>query len=130
MPAPTKKSQAAAPQKKYYFLQVQNFTEELGTRISMARRKLNLKQTEMAQKSQTSIATYKRIEAGDMNVSLGTILSVLYCLDQLESCEGILSHVYDEGFNPDPKKKLPQRIRSATSKISLTAQSPKNDNAS
>ncbi|MDO4937978.1 MAG: hypothetical protein Q4E62_08685 [Sutterellaceae bacterium] len=71
----------------------------------------------MAQKCQTSIATYKRIEAGDMTVSMGTILSVLYCLDQLESCEGILEHVYDEGFNPDPNRKLPQRIRTKTANL-------------
>lgn len=127
MPAPTKKAKAAAPQKRFFFLQVQNFTEELGIRISIARRKLRLTQSDLAQKSQTSLSTYKRIEQGDMTVSIGTILSVLYCLDDLQSCEGILESVYDEDQNSDSRKKLPRRIRSRRGK---QTQSPKNAKAS
>lgn len=84
----------------------------------------------MAQKSQTSIATYKRIEAGDMTVSIGTILSVLYCLDELASCEGILEHVYEEESETGAKKRLPRRIRTRSSKLKTLTQSPKNDSAS
>lgn len=115
MPVQTKKSKAVVPQKRFFFLQVQNFTEELGVRISMARRKLRLTQAELAQKSQTSLSTYKRIEQGDMTVSVGTLMSVLYCLDELQSCEGILESVFidDEG-NP---VKLPRRIRSRKNKV-------------
>ena len=65
-----------------------------------------LTQRQLPKKSQTSHTTYKRIEKGDMTASIGTILSILYSLGELESCEGILSSI--EGIKPE---ELPQRIR-------------------
>ncbi len=93
------------PPKKYFFLPVQDFVEELGTRISIARRSLRLSQRQLAEKSQTSLATYKRIEQGDMTVAVGTILSVLYCLDELESAQSLLAEYEVVG------DELPRRIR-------------------
>ncbi|MGN1209957.1 MAG: multiprotein-bridging factor 1 family protein [Duodenibacillus sp.] len=93
------------PPKKYYFLPVQDYVEELGTRISIARRSLRLSQRQLAEKSQTSLATYKRIEQGDMTVAVGTILSVLYCLDELESAQCLLAD-YESA-----SEKLPRRVR-------------------
>ena len=104
--APAKNSKSRTPQKRFFFLPVQNFTEELGYRISVARRVKGLTQSQLAKKSQTSLTTYKRIEKGDMTASIGTILSILYCLDELESCLSILESI--EGIPPEA---LPQRIR-------------------
>ncbi len=102
----TRQRKSAKTQKRFFFLPVQNFTEELGYRISVARRVQGLTQRQLAMKSQTSLTTYKRIEKGDMTASIGTILSILYCLGELESCEGILSSI--EGIRPE---ELPRRIR-------------------
>ena len=104
--APAKNSKSRTPQKRFFFLPVQNFTEELGYRISVARRVKGLTQSQLAKKSQTSLTTYKRIEKGDMTASIGTILSILYCLDELESCQSIL-----ESIECIPPEALPQRIR-------------------
>lgn len=108
MSAAPKSAAPRAPLKNFFILPVQSFTEELGERISAARRACRLTQEEIAQKSRTSLSTYKRIEQGDTTVSIGTVFSVLYCLDNLESCEGILSDVtavlHDE-------TRLPQRVR-------------------
>ena len=93
------------PPKKYFFLPVQDFVEELGTRISIARRSLRLSHRQLAEKSQTSLATYKRIEQGDMTVAVGTILCVLYCLDELESAQSLLAEYEVVG------DELPRRIR-------------------
>lgn len=101
----------AAPKqtnKRFFILPVQSFTEELGERISAARRCCKLTQEEIAQKSRTSLSTYKRIEQGDTTVSIGTVLSVLYCLDNLESCEGILADVLQAAHTQNV---LPQRVR-------------------
>lgn len=102
-----------APLKRFFILPVQSFTEELGERICAARRCCNLTQEELAQKSRTSLSTYKRIEQGDTTVSIGTVLSVLYCLDNLESCEGILADVLKAAHARDI---LPRRVRHAKDK--------------
>ena len=93
MSAAPKQPPALASRKRFFILPVQSFTEELGERISAARRCCKLTQEELAQKSRTSLSTYKRIERGDTTVSIGTILSVLHVLDNLESCEDILADV-------------------------------------
>lgn len=108
MSAAPKQIPARAPQKRFFILPVQSFTEELGERISAARRCCKLTQEELAQKSRTSLSTYKRIEQGDTTVSIGTVLSVLYCLDNLESCEGILAEVLQASHSAN---QLPQRVR-------------------
>lgn len=102
------KTSPESASKRYFILPVQSFTEELGARISTARRCCNLTQEEIAQKSRTSLSTYKRIEQGDTTVSIGTVLSVLYCLDNLESCEGILADVLKATH---VENVLPQRVR-------------------
>ena len=109
MPAPAKSSVSVrAPLKRFFILPVQSFTEELGERISAARRACHLTQEELAQKSRTSLSTYKRIEHGDTTVSIGTVLSVLYCLDNLQSCEGILEEVQ---LARQAHIRLPKRVR-------------------
>lgn len=103
-----KQNSTSTSTKRFFLLPVQSFAEELGERISIARRRCRLKQEELAQKSRTSLSTYKRIEQGDTTVSIGTVLSVLYCLDRLESSQGILAVLQkDDGLD----RKLPKRIR-------------------
>ena len=51
MSAAPKQIPARAPQKRFFILPVQSFTEELGERISAARRCCKLTQEELAQKS-------------------------------------------------------------------------------
>ena len=70
MSAAPKQIPARAPQKRFFILPVQSFTEELGERISAARRCCKLTQEELAQKSRTSLSTYKRIEQGDLSVRI------------------------------------------------------------
>lgn len=105
--APKQPPPALASRKRFFILPVQSFTEELGERISAARRCCKLTQEELAQKSRTSLSTYKRIERGDTTVSIGTILSVLHVLDNLESCEDILADVLQASHG----NRLPQRVR-------------------
>ena len=105
--APKQPPPARASRKRFFLLPVQSFTEELGERISAARRCCKLTQEELAQKSRTSLSTYKRIERGDTTVSIGTILSVLHVLDNLESCEDILADVLQASHG----NRLPQRVR-------------------
>lgn len=107
MSAAPKQLPARASRKRFFILPVQSFTEELGERISAARRCCKLTQEELAQKSRTSLSTYKRIERGDTTVSIGTILSVLHVLDNLESCEDILADVLQASHG----NRLPQRVR-------------------
>ena len=107
MSAAPKQTPARASRKRFFILPVQSFTEELGERISAARRCCKLTQEELAQKSRTSLSTYKRIERGDTTVSIGTILSVLHVLDNLESCEDILADVLQASHG----NRLPQRVR-------------------
>lgn len=107
MSAAPKQPPARASRKRFFILPVQSFTEELGERISSARRCCKLTQEELAQKSRTSLSTYKRIERGDTTVSIGTILSVLHVLDNLESCEDILADVLQASHG----NRLPQRVR-------------------
>ena len=107
MSAAPKQPPARASRKRFFILPVQSFTEELGERISAARRCCKLTQEELAQKSRTSLSTYKRIERGDTTVSIGTILSVLHVLDNLESCEDILADVLQASHG----NRLPQRVR-------------------
>lgn len=107
MSAAPKHPPARASRKRFFILPVQSFTEELGERISAARRCCKLTQEELAQKSRTSLSTYKRIERGDTTVSIGTILSVLHVLDNLESCEDILADVLQASHG----NRLPQRVR-------------------
>lgn len=107
MSAAPKQTPARASRRRFFILPVQSFTEELGERISAARRCCKLTQEELAQKSRTSLSTYKRIERGDTTVSIGTILSVLHVLDNLESCEDILADVLQASHG----NRLPQRVR-------------------
>lgn len=108
MSSALKPSTSQAPTKRFFNLPVQSFAEELGERISAARRSCRLTQEELAQKSRTSLATYKRIERGDTTVSIGTVLTVLYCLDHLSSCEGILAETLN-GLHSE--EMLPKRVR-------------------
>ena len=116
--------------KRFFILPVQSFTEELGERISAARRCCKLTQEEIAQKSRTSLSTYKRIEQGDTTVSIGTVLSVLYCLDNLDSCEGILADVLQAAHTENV---LPQRVRHKKKPekkaVSKTKRAPKSTKA-
>ena len=102
----SRSKKSAKPQKRFFFLPVQNFTEVFGCRFSVAGRVLGLAHSQLANESQASLTPYKGIEKGDMTASIGTILSILYSLGELESCEGILSSI--EGIKPE---ELPQRIR-------------------
>lgn len=120
MSAAPKQAPARASRKRFFILPVQSFTEELGERISAARRCCKLTQEELAQKSRTSLSTYKRIERGDTTVSIGTILSVLHVLDNLESCEGILAEVLQASHSAN---QLPQRVRHKKRPAQKTARS-------
>lgn len=120
MSAAPKQAPARASRKRFFILPVQSFTEELGERISAARRCCKLTQEELAQKSRTSLSTYKRIERGDTTVSIGTILSVLHVLDNLESCEGILAEVLQASHAAN---QLPQRVRHKKRPAQKTARS-------
>ena len=59
MSAAPKHPPARASRKRFFILPVQSFTEELGERISAARRCCKLTQEELAQKSRTSLSTYQ-----------------------------------------------------------------------
>ena len=107
MSAAPKQPPALASRKRFFILPVQSFTEELGERISAARRCCKLTQEELAQRQMCIRDSYKRIERGDTTVSIGTILSVLHVLDNLESCEDILADVLQASHG----NRLPQRVR-------------------
>ena len=93
------------------FLPVDRAMTELGKNISLARRKRRLTQQQMADRTNVSIATYRRIEKGDGSVAAATLGRVIYALGDLPYCQKILDPYRDYQGLENLEDHLPKRVR-------------------
>lgn len=106
----TKKTPSAPRTKRYIFLPVQTEAENLGERISIARRRMRLTQQQAATKSQTSLSTYKRLEQGDTTVAIAVLMRVMHTFGLLDQCAKLCALEEDVSARK-LHQSLPKRIR-------------------
>ena len=96
---------------RMFFMPTERFVKTLGNRISVARRKRRLKQSEMAERALMSESTYRRIEKGDSTVSVAALMRVLFILGGLNSFNEILLPINDRTGSELMEDRLPKRIK-------------------
>lgn len=96
---------------RIFFMPTERFVKTLGNRISVARRKRRLKQSEMAERALMSESTYRRIEKGDSTVSVAALMRVLFILGGLNSFNEILLPINDRTGSELMEDRLPKRIK-------------------
>ena len=84
---------------------------KLGVDLSRSRRRRQLTQVSLAERSGVSHATIKRLESGDARVSLEALARVLYVLGELPRLERLLDTAEDELGLMLMDQALPQRVR-------------------
>jgi len=94
-----------------YFRPVVAELKNLGRRIALARRKRGFTQVDLANRSNVSIATYRRIEKGDENVAISAVARVIFALNGMDSLKKVLEPTEDYQGNAMLEEALPQRIR-------------------
>jgi transcriptional regulator with XRE-family HTH domain len=88
----------------------------LGQDISRARRRRRISQSSFAERSGFSLATLKRLEAGDSRVGLETVARALYVLGEIGRLERLLDTAEDDVGLALMDAQLPKRIRRSRSK--------------
>ncbi|MBK6351112.1 MAG: helix-turn-helix transcriptional regulator [Steroidobacteraceae bacterium] len=83
----------------------------LGEDLSRARRRRQLTQVSLAERSGVSPATIKRMESGDTRVSLEALARVLHVLGELPRLERLLDTAQDELGLMLMDQALPKRVR-------------------
>ena len=96
---------------RIFFMPTERFVKTLGNRISVARRKRRLKQSEMAERALMSDSTYRRIEKGDSTVSVAALMRVLFILGGLNSFNEILLPINDRTGSELMEDRLPKLIK-------------------
>jgi len=81
----------------------------LGVRVSTARRRRGLRQTDLASRAQVSRATVQAVERGDATVSIGSVAQVLWAMGLAEGLDLIADPTLDEGtgvlaYSPTTKR--------------------------
>ena len=84
---------------------------KLGEDLSRSRRRRQLTQVSLAERSGVSPATIKRLESGDTRVSLEALARVLYVLGELPRLERLLDTAEDELGLMLMDQALPKRVR-------------------
>ena len=84
---------------------------KLGEDISRARRRRQLTQASLAERSGVSLATIKRLENGDARVSLEALARVLQVFGELPRLDGLLDTGADELGLLLMDQALPKRVR-------------------
>lgn len=84
---------------------------KLGQDLSRARRRRQITQASLAERSGVSHATIKRLEAGDPRVSLEALARVLFVLGELTRLERLLDTGDDELGLVLMDQALPKRVR-------------------
>ncbi|TAK51911.1 MAG: XRE family transcriptional regulator [Gammaproteobacteria bacterium] len=85
---------------------------KLGADLSRARRRRQITQASLAERSGMSLATIKRLERGDARVSMEALVRVLYVLGELARLEQLLDTGDDELGLVLMDQALPKRVRS------------------
>ncbi len=84
---------------------------KLGGDLSRARRRRQITQASLAERSGVSLATIKRLERGDARVSIEALVRVLYVLGELARLEQLLDTGEDELGLVLMDQALPKRVR-------------------
>ena len=84
---------------------------KLGADLSRARRRRQLTQASLAERSGVSPATIKRLEHGDARVALESLARVLYVLGELTRLERLIDTSEDELGLVLMDQALPKRVR-------------------
>lgn len=84
---------------------------QLGSDISLARRRRRISTTSMAERADISRATLSKIEKGDQSVSIGAYVSVLMILGFEGRLGGLASAEEDEIGLVLEADRIPKRIR-------------------
>lgn len=93
------------------FTSVQTAASTLGLHIRAARQARGWTMAEAAERSVMSLATYKRIEAGDPAVASGFVLQVLFQFDLLNPLVDSICPASDPLGEALRREKAPKRIR-------------------
>lgn len=96
------------------FVPVQNASLTLGQHIRAARQSRGWTMAETADRSLMSLATYKRIEAGDPSVASGFLLQVLFQLNLLNQLVSSVAPASDELGESLRRSMAPKSIRKPT----------------
>lgn len=83
----------------------------LGEDLSRARRRRQLTQASLAERSGVSAATIKRLERGDARVALESLARVLHVLGELPRLERLMDTSEDELGLVLMDQALPKRVR-------------------
>jgi transcriptional regulator with XRE-family HTH domain len=65
--------------------------QQLGERLSLARKRRGLKQTDLAKRMHTTARTLYRLERGDPTVSLGVLARMLEVLELERELDGVIA---------------------------------------
>lgn len=96
------------------FAPVQNASLTLGRSIRAARQARGWTMVEAADRALISLATYKRIEAGDPSVASGLLLQVLFQMGLLNQLADSIAPASDELGEVLRRDKAPKRISKPT----------------
>ena len=92
-------------------LQAARSLDRLGLAISLARRRRNLSQQDLAERIGTSINTVRRLESGHPGSALQHLVRALQVFGELDKLDQILDTAHDSIGLILMDEKLPQRIR-------------------
>jgi transcriptional regulator with XRE-family HTH domain len=89
----------------------QRALEKFGHDLSLARRRRRFSQASMADRVGISVASLRRLEAGDPGVSFGAVARALHVLGELEKLSLLLDTAHDDLGLALMDAQLPRRIR-------------------
>jgi transcriptional regulator with XRE-family HTH domain len=84
---------------------------KLGDDLALARRRRRLSQASMAERTQTSVATLRRLERGDPRIPIGLIARVLFVLGDLDKLDALLDTARDDIGLLLMNQQVPKRVR-------------------
>lgn len=90
---------------------MQNAMDELGLRVSHARRVRNWTQTDLATLAGMGLSTVVAIESGRSGVGIGNFVRVLDALGMIEHLDGVLAPARDQALVQYGIDSLPKRAK-------------------
>jgi transcriptional regulator with XRE-family HTH domain len=92
-------------------LRAQRDLRKLGNDISIARKRRQFTQRQLAQAASVNVATVRRLERGDQGVSLGTLAMVLLVLGESQRIADLLDVARDDVGLVLSVTAMPKRVR-------------------
>lgn len=86
--------------------------QELGSRVSQARRVREMTQTDLSRAAGLGLSTVVDLEAGKPGVSLGALARVMETVGLLQQLDEVFNPYKDPRFTEQAVRNLPKRTRS------------------